>query len=49
MGNTWGRKKTRDRDQLEAIMAQERDIVAWPMVMVMGIEREGTAKGHSAG
>lgn len=41
-------EKTRDRDQLEAVVVQERDTVAWPKVMVMGMERRGTAKGHSA-
>lgn len=50
MGNNWERRKTRDRDRLEAVVTQERDTVAWPKAMVMGVERRhGTAKGHRAG
>lgn len=49
VGNNWERRKTRDRGQLEAVVVQERDTVAWPKVMGMGMERRGTAKGHSAG
>lgn len=48
MGNTWGKRRTRDGDQLEAVV-QERAIVAWPRVLAVGMERGGLAKGHGAG
>lgn len=48
MGNIQGGADP-ETDPLEAAVVQEGDAVAWPKVVVMGIERDGTAKGHSAG
>lgn len=48
MGNIWGKRKTRDRDQLEVVV-QERAKVAWPRVLAVGMERGGPVKGHSTG
>lgn len=35
------------RDELEAAVVHERDIVAW--LVVMGMHREESVKGHSTG
>lgn len=38
-----------NRDELEAAVVHKGDIVAWPKVMAMGMERGEPTKGHSAG